>query len=253
MFGVVHEEKTYMRKFIIIATVATLIINHAVAQKGNAATTRQIIRIEQALMNALPGDTTLWSKYLDPQWYIVTEDGTGLGKTEFLKGFSPFPKGYSGTIKVIKPVVTIHGNVAIIHYVADENEEIFGQHLHTSYGTANTWCKAGGPGDTAWKMIGSQIFEIPQLPVALKVAPQVLRQYAGTYTLADRVSIVSFKNDTLFLQRGNAAAEPLFAETANVFFRRSDTRGRKIFIKNEAGEVLMVERRNGADLFWKRK
>lgn len=200
-------------------------------------------------MDALPADTTLWSKYLDPHWYIVTEDGTGLGKAEFLKGFSPFPKGYSGTIKVIKPVLTFHGNIAVIHYVADEREEVLGQHLHTSYGTANTWYKT----DTSWMMIASQVFEIPQLPVALKVAPQVLQQYAGTYVLGDRMAIVSVRNDTLLLQKGNNAPEPLLAETANVFFRKSDTRGRKIFIKNEAGEVLMLERRNGNDLFWKRK
>jgi hypothetical protein len=246
--------KLYCMQKIVLTGIAIILFTcNIAAQKDSAAKAKQLLRIEQALMNALPGDTSLWSRYLDPHWYIVTEDGTGLGKEDFLKGFSPFPKGYSGTIKVINPVFTFHGNIAVVHYVADENEEIFGQHLHTSYGTANTWYRAEGPADTLWMMIGSQIFEIPQLPVALKVAPQVLRQYAGTYTLADRTAVVTFRNDSLFLQRGNSAAEPLYAETANVFFRKSDTRGRKIFIKNEAGDVLMLERRNGADLFWKRK
>src|SRR3569833_323318 len=106
-----------MGKLILTFVIALLITANADAQTDGTAKTRQLIRIEQALMNALPGDTTLWSKYLDPQWYIVTEDGTGLGKTEFLKGFSPFPKGYSGTIKVVKQVVTIHGEIAVFFFV----------------------------------------------------------------------------------------------------------------------------------------
>ena len=237
-----------MRKIIVTGVVTLIFAYHSFAQKDSAVKAKQVIKLEQALMDALPGDTALWSKYLDPQWYIVTEDGSGFNKSEFLKGFGPFPKGYSGSIKVINPVLTFHDKIAVIHYVADEHEVVFGQQLHTTYGTVNTYYKT----DTSWMMIGSQVFEIPQLPVALKIPQQVLQQYVGTYTLSDRTAVVTVSNDTLYIQKGNAAPEVLLAETANIFFRKSDTRGRKIFIKNDKGEVLMLERRNGNDLAWKR-
>jgi hypothetical protein len=39
----------------------------------------------------------------------------------------PLPKGYSGTIKVVRPKSHIEGNLAILSYDMDETETIFGQ------------------------------------------------------------------------------------------------------------------------------
>jgi len=221
------------------------------AQTDSASRARQILRIEQSLMDAIPsGDSGgLWNKYLDPKCYTITEDGAGFFKKEFLATFSPLPKGFSGHINVIKPVFTFMDNTAVLHYVADEYEQVFGQKLHTTYGIANTWYQV----DTSWKMIGSQVFEIPQLPSPVKVNAQVLKQYAGHYQLADSTTcVISLKNDTLLIQKKTGGPVVLFAETETVFFRQADTRGRKIFVKNEKGDMLMLERRNGNDLIWKR-
>jgi len=80
-----------------------------------------------------------------------------------------------------------------------------------------------------------------------------LKQYAGHYQLADsNTCVISLKNDTLFIMKKTGGPVALFAETENIFFRRADTRGRKIFVKNEKGDMLMLERRNGNDLSWKR-
>jgi hypothetical protein len=211
---------------------------------------KQLLRIEQSLLDAIaPGDTSLWNKYLDPDCYTITEDGTGYFKKEFLATFGPLPKGFSGHINLIKPVFTFSGKAAVLHYVADEYETVYGQQLHTTYGMADTWYQA----DSSWKMIGSQVFEIPQLPPSVKVAAKTLLEYAGRYEMrgTDTCSI-TVKNDTLFIQKKKGVAVALFAETGNIFFRTSDTRGRKIFVKNEIGEMLMLERRNGNDLVWKR-
>jgi hypothetical protein len=37
-----------------------------------------------------------------------------------------------------------------------------------------------------------------------------------------------------------------------VFFRKSDARGRKLFVQDETGQMLMLERRNGQDVVWKK-
>lgn len=210
----------------------------------------QIIRIEQQLLDAIPAaDTALWNRYLDDSYFIITEDGTGYNKKEFLSTFGPLPKGFSGYIKVINPHFIFKNNIATVHYVADEYEIIFGQNVHTTYSTLNTYIKT----DTSWKIVASQVFEIPQLPVAVKINNSILKKYTGIYKLTDSITcIISLENDTLFIQKKDRGREPLFAETENVFFRKKDTRGRKIFVKDENQNMLMNERRNGQDVVWKR-
>ncbi|MHA4806504.1 hypothetical protein ACX0G9_00285 [Flavitalea flava] len=240
----------HYRKILWMAVLALQVCSHLTAQTDSSILANKLIGIEQSLVDALPGgQTVLWEKYLDDRCYLITEDGTGYHKKDFLATFRPFPKGFSGHIKIIKPVITFYEKTAIIHYVADEYEQIFGQNLHTTYGVANTYHLM----DTTWKMIGSQIFEIPQLPRAIKLSARSLEKYTGSYQLSGNdTCFIGVKNDTLFIRKRNKKPENLFPETETVFFRESDTRGRKIFVKDGQGIMEMLERRNGNDLVWKR-
>ena len=148
---------------------ALLIINLCINYRGFAQVTiedsiqfsKELINIEQMLMDTIPsGDTTTWSHYLDERFFIVTEDGSRLSRAEFIASMSPMPKGYSGWIKVVNPKISFYGNTAVINYVADEHEFVYGQGLHTTYSTINTYIKK----DHGWKIIASQVFEIPALP-----------------------------------------------------------------------------------------
>lgn len=225
----------------------------AFSQPGNNDSLKyssQIIRIEQQLLDAIaPGDTALWSKYLDPSYYMVNEEGKGVTRKEFLQDFGPLPKGFSGHINLTHPHLIFRNNLAVLHYVADEHEFVFGQELHTTYGTVNIYTKT----DSSWKVIASQVFEIPQLPPAINISPTILKNYTGIYRLSDSVTCtISLEKDTLFIQKKGRKKEALFAETETVFFRQSDARGRKFFVKDDNGMMLMRERRNGEDLVWKR-
>lgn len=239
----------YYRLKILLSSIVMLSINYCMAQSDSTEKANQIIKLEQKLADALPVDSVLWSKYTDPKWYIVNEDGSVMFKQEFLKTFGPFPKQISLNVKVIKPVFSFHNNIAVINYVADEHETAYGQKLHTTYSTMDTWYKT----DTSWVMLSMLNFEIPALPPAIKVDSKTLQQYTGTYKLTDeKLAVIILKNDTLFVQKNKGKTEALLPETINVFFREADTRGRKIFVKNENGQMLMLERRNGQDLVWKR-
>jgi hypothetical protein len=197
----------------------------------------------------LPGNPALWNKYLDPKWHIVDEDGNGAFKKEFLDGLKPSPKEVTGSVKVTNPVLTFHNDIAVIQYVADEHETFYGQNLHTTYGTMDTWYKT----DTSWMMLSMEDFEIPAWPPAIKVDMQTLRQYTDVYKLTDsNTATVNLHNDTLYIQKNKRKPEALYAETNNVFFRRSDARGRKLFVKDATGQMLLIERRNGQDVVWKK-
>jgi hypothetical protein len=238
-----------MHKVILTVLFACVLWTNGKSQDDSTTKAHQLIRLEQALADALPNDSVFWRKYLDPQWYIVTEDGSGFNKSDFLRTFAPFPKEISGYIKIIHPVFSFHDNFAVINYVADEYETAYGQSLHTTYGTSDTWYKT----DTSWMMLSMQDFEIPQVPPAIKVDSQILEQYVGTYQLTDqKLAIVTVKNDTLFIQKDKSQPVALYPETPNIFFRRSDARGRKFFVRDDTGQMIMRERRNGEDLVWKR-
>jgi hypothetical protein len=210
----------------------------------------QLVDIEQRLLDDVAlGITANYETYLHPACFITAEDGTVQTKKELIAGLHPLPNGYSGSIKVTQPKTVFCGNTAVIRYVADEVENVFGNKLHTQYSTTNTWIRT----DTSWEMIAGQTFEIPLLPPPISVPFTVLERYTGIYRLSDSVTCtVSVQNDTLYYQRVGRARTALFPETENTFFRTADARGRKIFVKNERGAMLMKERRNGQDVIWKR-
>src|SRR5450432_2880928 len=202
-----------------------LFIRTAIAQRSHAAESRQLLQIEQALMDAIaPGDIKTWDKYLDIDFYQVSEDGNGMNKRELLASMNGLPAGSTGHIRIMHPVFTFHKTIAVVHYVADEYETVLGQHLHTTYATTDTWYQSGG----RWKMIGSQVFEIPQLPPAIRLSDTVMKQYTGVYQMDENhEAVVTFKNDSLFIKKSNRAAAALLPETENIFFLQSDARGRK--------------------------
>ena len=212
------------------------------AQTDSAYKANDLIKIEQSLCDALPGDSSTWSIYLDPHWWAVTEEGKAYDKKTFLEEFTPFPKGISGNIHVIHPVCLFHDSTAIVHYTADEFENVFGQKLHTTYAVMDTWYKTGH----SWKMIGMQIFEIPQLPLAAPSVAAEVRAFTGTYELAsNRIAVISLKGDSLFIQKNNQAREVLFQEANHIFFTLDNPRVRIFFTKNMSGIMQMRERRNG--------
>ena len=239
---------------ILIPLSTTLLV--AVAARGQVSSrdsvtyTNQLIRIEQQLMDDLPGINTNWDTYMNPDCFVIAEDGTMYDKKAFLADFHPFPAGFSGHIEVTMPKTVFHDNTAVIHYVAEELQSVFGQTLHTAYSVMKTFIRK----DTSWSMISFQIFEIPRLPQAIRLPVAVLNRYTGVYQLSDsNTCSITVENDTLFMQKSGRSKTALFAETENVFFRTADTRGRKLFVTDGKGTMLLVERRNGQDVVWTRK
>ena len=238
-----------MKHKILLSVLLFAVVHYCTAQTDSATKANKLMQLEQQLNDDLPGDSILWAKYLDPEWYIIDENGNGITREDFLKSFHPFPKNVSGYIKIINPVFTFHDNIAVVHYVADEHENYYGNQLHTTYGTMDAWYKK----DTSWMMLGMVSFEIPALPPAIKVDSDILKLYTGIYKLSDsNTAIVTLKSDTLYLQKNQHPQTALFAETANIFFRNGDARGRKFFVKDDKGQMLMLERRNGQDVVWRK-
>lgn len=217
------------------------------ATTDSIAGSTELLHIEQQLLNGIAaGDTLLWGKYLAPDFMIVSEDGSRSTRAAYLHDLKPLPAGVSGHINITAPHFHFTGNVAVLNYVADEYENYFGQSLHTTYAYMSVYQKKND-----WQIINIQIFEIPQLPVSITLPEELLEQYAGIYHLAaDITYTVTLEEHQLYGQRTGRNKEALWPETASVFFRKSDTRGRKLFLRKQDGGWEMHERRNGQDVVW---
>lgn len=240
-----------MKFNIVLLLTAVSFCSSAQKFAGDTVKTRnEILGIEQKLMGDLAtGDTAFWSAHLAYNFFIVTEDGTRLNRSEFLADIHPLPQGYGGRILVTEPWFAFMENTVVINYVADEHLNLMGQHLHTTYSVINTYISQN---DT-WKIITSQIFEIPQLPEPVSIPESIMNTYKGTFKLNDTITCtITVEGNKIFWERKGRAKEELLPETTNVFMRKKDSRGRKIFITGNNGIIEMRERRNGQDVVWKK-
>src|SRR5262245_44053210 len=89
---------------IIVASLIIRSLSTAFAQVSAADSvkfSRQLVQLEQQFMDDISdGKTSDYEKYMHPDCFVVTEDGSMVDKQKFIADIHPLPKGYSGFIKV---------------------------------------------------------------------------------------------------------------------------------------------------------
>lgn len=83
----------------------------------------------------------------------------------------------------------------------------------------------------------------------IKVSPEILKQYVGTYELTPKFSLaITLEDGQLISQGTNQEKVPMFAESETMFFLKL-VDAQIEFVKNEKGEVTnMVLHQNGRDV-----
>lgn len=239
-----------MNRIWKLLAAAVLLGGLAFAADPAQITEAELVRRTQALMDAIAsGDPAPWQQYLADDCLFTDELGNTQDKAAFLKGLHPLPKGYSGTIKVVRPQSRFAPNVAILTYDMDESETVFGAQLHARYHATDTWLYRRG----SWQMAASQVLRYYEDPAVGDVDPATFDNYVGTYELAPDVTMtVTRRGDALFAQRSGRKEEQLFPEAPGVFFRKG-AEGRRIFHTTKDGTVdRLIDRRNNEDLIWKK-
>lgn len=206
--------------------------------------------LSQKLLDAIPtGDKAVWNEILADDAVYSDEDGRILTKKEIIDELQPLPKGYSGFIKITQPRLVRRPNLAVLAYVAAEEETIFGQILKTNFPATDVYEKRDG----RWRLLSSHVTVVPRQPPAIRLAPAQLDAYVGTYELAPGVEyVVKRDGERLLGQRTGRKEQELSAEADGIFTLKG-YRGRKMFIRDFAGRVIELrDRRDGNDLVWKR-
>jgi Domain of unknown function (DUF4440)/Domain of unknown function (DUF3471) len=221
----------------------------AICEDSVAITQEELVRRSQELLDAVvPGNKEPWQKYFADDCIFADEKGRNLNKTQLVADITPLPKGYSGTIKLVKPQSIIHGDTAILSYDLDETETIFGQNLTARYHVTDTWLRRNG----VWQIASSQAMRYYEDPAVARMDPKKLADFAGTYELAPgQTRRVFAEGANLYVER-NGKREQLLPEGSEIFFRKG-VEGRILFRYAEHGKVdALVDRRNNEDVVWRR-
>jgi hypothetical protein len=215
-----------------------------------AITQDELVRREQELFDAVaPGNSAPWKKYFADDCLFFDEKGRNLDKPALIADITPFPKGFSGEIKVQHPESRIVGATAILSYDLDETETVFGQTLTARYHGTDTWFRRNG----VWQIIASQMFRYYEDPAPGKVDEAKLPQYVGTYRLSpDDLVKISTEGGKLYRAQGDNPPVELIGESGDLFFRKG-VEGRILFRRDTDDKVdALIDRRNNEDLVWRR-
>jgi hypothetical protein len=219
---------------------------------ASAETVRWFQTTEQALMDAVgKGDKTVWDRVMDPSFIATSEEGEVItGKSRFLEELRPLPPGLAGGITVKELTVAEYPGFAIVRYLADEWETVFGQRLTTKYRTTDTFRRDG----SSWKMVGSHTSVVTQDPSAQPVSTASWPKLAGSYRiLPDGWTFhVELKDGKLYGGRDPKTLKPLVPLAPDAFVL-SGSLGDLIFVSNPSGKVThILELRKFEPLVWTR-
>jgi len=108
----------------------------------DSVTERELLNIAQELFDAIPlGNKAVWEKYVADDIIYTDENRRLLTKKQLVESLAPFPKGYSGSIRIANVQSRITGGAAILSYRALEEEYVFGQKLTPIYLVTDTYLK----------------------------------------------------------------------------------------------------------------
>lgn len=215
------------------------------------STSATLQRATQELMDAIaPGERAVWEHYTDPALTFVSEDNEVKDRAQVLEELKPLPSGSSGWIMVEEFHCTDFGQFATTTYVVNEHESVEGHELHARYRGSDAWRRT----QAGWRLVGAQVFAIPQDPPRAQLPPERLADYEGRYMLSPATQqTIRRDGDHLVAERSGRPAQLLLPESMDVFFTPGRPRTRRIFRRAADGQVSgFADRREGTDLPWTR-
>jgi hypothetical protein len=151
-----------------------------------------------------------------------------------------------GPLKLRDFVVNHDSDVAVAAFFHDRDTPYYGQMLHQTYRSMETWVRHG----TAWKMISSQGRAMQQDPPAATLPPLELKDYLGKYAVG-RSLVVSITEDggELAMSTNHGKPVALRATVRDVFFMTGSPRIIIIFQRDSHGKIAgYISRREERDL-----
>lgn len=231
-----------------------LLLRVALAAVGVGTASPETVRwfqvTEQALMDAVgTGDRAVWERVMDPYCVVTTEEGQVLTREQLLDGLGPLPAGLTGAITVRDLSVQEFPSFALVRYLADETESVFGQRLSVRYRVTDTYRRDG----SGWKMVASHPSVVTQDPPAQEVSRAGWPGLVGTYRLLPDgwTFTVELRDGRLVGGRDPSKLRPLIPLTPDVF-ALSGSLGDWHFVVENGRATRILNLRKLAPLVWTR-
>jgi ketosteroid isomerase-like protein len=220
---------------------------HSLADEPTITQDELVRRSQELFDSVAPGNAEPFKRYFAEDAMFFDEKGRSMDKAALVKDIQPMPKGYSGTIKLVRPKSHIEGDVAILSYDLDETETIFGQNMTARYHETDTWMRRG----SKWQIVAGQVLRYYEDPAVGKADVSKFKDYVGTYRLGpERTMTISTEDGHLYATRSGRPREELIPEASDIFFRKG-VEGRTLFGHGDDGKVItLIDRRNNEDVVW---
>ena len=190
----------------------------------------------QALYDAVTsGDPKPWDEDIAQDCIYTSEDGLTQDKTGLLKTIVPLPKGLSGGIKIEELQVRQAAGAVVTHYIINEWEDVFAQHLHTKYVNTDTWA----PRDGQWRIVATQSTVVPRDEDPVPVDSKSYAAVVGSYSFdpaGKRVYKVFVRGGKLFGGKDEQSASELIPLSPLVYFQAGSIHT-MIFVADAHGAV----------------
>jgi hypothetical protein len=218
-------------------------ISVAVVALAATLETQLIAQIQARLDAITSGDKAVWARDLDASALLMDEEGHVSTKAQFLAGLAPLPRGSTGMLRVIRPHFARAGDVAVIAFIADEHETIYGQHFQAQFGMVDTYHRVG----EQWLLLSDTQTRLPLDPPVAHLSAAQAQRYVGRYRMLDGplVFAVTIVGGKLVGGREGSAPIPMsaIADQPNTFFREGHP-GTLIFFADSSGRtVKLIDRR----------
>lgn len=218
---------------------------------ASAETVRWFQATEQALMNSIGlGQKDLWDRVMDPTCLTTSEEGELIDKRKFLEELRPLPPGLTGGITVQELTVQEFRDFAIVRFLADEWESVFGQKLATKYRVTDTFRRDGKD----WKLVGSHFAVVTQDPPPQPASSATWPKLAGQYRLLPNgwTFTVELREGKLYGGRDPKKLRAFIPLTPDAFVLTGSL-GEWMFVTDTKGQVThILELRKFGPLVWTR-
>ena len=180
---------------------------------------------------------------------FADEKGRTLNKTALVADITPVPKGYSGTIKIVRPESRIFGDMAVLSVRSGRNRNHFRPESHGAFHEIDTWLRRDGQ----WQIIASQVHRYYEDPAIGKADLKCFPDFVGIYELVPgRSRTVIMNGDQLAIER-DGKREQLFPDSCDIFFRKG-VEGRILFRTDANNKAdALIDRRNNEDVIWRKQ
>jgi hypothetical protein len=216
----------------------------------SAETLRWFQETELALMDSIaPGDKSVWERVMEPSFVVTTEEGQVMSRQQFLDELRPLPKGLSGGIAVKELTVQEFPAFAVVRYLADEWESVFGQKLTTLYRVTDTYRRDGKD----WRLVAAHLSVVTRDPSPQEVSRAGWPGLTGTYRLLpDGWNFtVELRDGELYGGRDPKKLRPLIPLAPDAFVLAGSL-GEWLFVTEKGKATRIVSFRKFGPLVWTR-